>query len=80
VNIGAALFLLVQLPELRAVGATYRIGRQPSDAHPTRMPFLSFFHAEGVGQVLRLLGPRIFWAVRLADQHDCNRQPGIDAR
>jgi putative peptidoglycan lipid II flippase len=69
VNIGAALFLLVQLPGLRAVGATYRIGRQPSDAHPTRLPFLSFFHAEGVGQVLRLLGPRIFgqsaWQVNM---------------
>ncbi|MGQ9829043.1 MAG: murein biosynthesis integral membrane protein MurJ [Roseiflexus sp.] len=69
VNIGAALFLLVQLPGLRAVGATYRIGRQPSAVPLPHTVFLSFFRAEGVGQVLRLLGPRIFgqsaWQVNM---------------
>ncbi|MCS6940786.1 MAG: murein biosynthesis integral membrane protein MurJ [Roseiflexaceae bacterium] len=94
VNVGAALFVLVQLPGLRAIGATYRIrdkpdapgegaqpcapgegaqpcaptkadstygeGREPGGARTDSLPFLNLFYAEGVGRMLRLLGPRIF--------------------
>lgn len=78
VNIGAALFVLIQLPGLRAVGATYRIsdkpdalgddaqpgapveGVQPGGARTASFPFLNLFYAEGVGRMLRLLGPRLF--------------------
>lgn len=77
VNIGAALFVLVQLPGLRAIGATYRIrdkpdapgkpgalthwdGHEPDGARVAPVSFLNLFYAEGVGRMLRLLGPRIF--------------------
>lgn len=84
VNIGAALFVLVQLPGLRAVGAMYRIrdvanergenaqsvalarsdsthrGERRSGVRRAFFPFLNLFYAEGVGRMLRLLGPRLF--------------------
>ena len=60
VNIGAALFVLVQLPGLRAVGATYRVGREDASACTAPVSFLAPFYAEGVGRMLRLLGPRMF--------------------
>ncbi len=58
VNIGAALFLLVQVPGLHAVGATYRLHGIEAQTQGARIR--SFLVAEGVGQVLRLLGPRLF--------------------
>ncbi|WP_157042678.1 lipid II flippase MurJ [Roseiflexus castenholzii] len=94
VNIGAALFVLVQLPGLRSVGATYRIrddrdeqrrkaglvvsantaaayqsGRESDGARASPVSFLTPFYAEGVGRMLRLLGPRILgqsaWQVNM---------------
>jgi putative peptidoglycan lipid II flippase len=46
VNIGAALFLLVQIPGLRGIGARFVTSRQGDKE-------------TGVAQVLRLLGPRL---------------------
>ncbi|MDW8148204.1 MAG: murein biosynthesis integral membrane protein MurJ [Roseiflexaceae bacterium] len=85
VNIGAAFFVLIQLPGLRAIGATYRIrdkpdapgegaqpciptkadstygeGRETGGVRAASFSFLNLFYTEGVGRMLRLLGPRIF--------------------
>ncbi len=60
VNIGAALFVLVQLPGLRAIGATYRIRREGRASGSLAEALVSPFRAEGVGHMLRLLGPRLF--------------------
>lgn len=57
VNIGAALFLLIQLPGI------WEVRRAEQQAGPTtggKRGLRAFFYAEGVGQVLRLLGPRLF--------------------
>ena len=76
VNLGALLFLLVQLPGLYQVGARYLFsteatgldasgrvdGSAPSRSSPfrdLRGPRGSFRPSPGVGQVLRLLGPRL---------------------
>ncbi|MFQ3631250.1 murein biosynthesis integral membrane protein MurJ [Roseiflexus sp.] len=60
VNVGAAFFVLVQLPGLRAIGATYRIGREGRASSSLIESLVSPFNAEGVGHLLRLLGPRLF--------------------
>jgi putative peptidoglycan lipid II flippase len=57
VNIGAALFLLVQLPGLRAAGARYLRSTEDMTAHARQRWPLP--RDPGVAQVLRLLGPRI---------------------
>jgi putative peptidoglycan lipid II flippase len=65
---GAALFLLVQLPGLRAVGARYAL---PNDQRPTTnaehvpnstfsVQRSAFLRVPGLGRVGRLLGPRLF--------------------
>src|SRR6266545_1319203 len=67
VVVGAALFLLVQLPGLRAVGMRYiwNVERRTQNAEQAarRSMFYalrSALYAPGLGRVGRLLGPRLF--------------------